>query len=67
MEELKAPFRNEDSDVYRAGLRLVSIEPAVVPCGLQVALGERGTRGMWLYRVLLQYFPYSLHGLGAFC
>ena len=32
VEEFRAPFENTDSDVYKAGLRLESIETAVVPC-----------------------------------
>lgn len=32
VEEFSAPLKDQDSDVYRAGLRLVDIETAVVPC-----------------------------------
>ena len=35
LEEYKAPFEDQDSSVYKAGLRLISAEQVLSPCVVQ--------------------------------
>ena len=45
VEEFGAPLTDTKSDVYKAGLRLESIETAVVPCPFAVDFTEHGDAG----------------------
>ena len=42
MEQFSAPLSDTNSDVYKAGLRLESIETAVVPCPFAEDFKEHG-------------------------
>ena len=46
LEEIKAPFEDKSSAVYRAGLRLISAEQMLFPCFAQDAWQAKLDKGM---------------------
>ena len=45
LEEYKAPFENQDSPVYKAGLRLISAEQLLSPCVAQKIWQDKLDKG----------------------
>ena len=52
VDEFKAPFLNENSTVYREGLRLIFLETKIFPCDLQERLKQCGANGTYAYLVV---------------
>ena len=45
LEEAKAPFEDQNSAVYKAGLRLINAELVLIPCVAQKAWQEKLDKG----------------------
>ena len=58
VKEFKAPFLNKDSNVYREGLRLVSLETKIEPCFYQEKLVKFGTSGKYCWFLHLNHRHY---------
>ena len=46
LEEFRAPFQNQKTAVYRAGLRLVAIENQIIPCPVNTEWLKRENKGI---------------------
>ena len=46
VEEYAAPFRDQTSAVYRAGLRLVALETQVTPCAVHTEWLKQENKGV---------------------
>ena len=55
VKEFEAPFLNKDSNVYREGLRLVSLETKIEPCFYQAKLTTFGTSGKYCWFLHLNH------------